>query len=65
MSFTYTQTNGQLLFAVAMTIYIFIAVLYLEERDLVHHFGSQYEEYKETTPAFIPSLWRSHKSASD
>ena len=48
-----------------MTIYIVVSVLYLEEHDLVHQFGSQYEEYKKTTPAFIPSLWRSHKSASD
>ena len=59
------QTTGQLLFAITMTMYIMIAVLCLEERDLVHYFGSKYEEYKKTTPAFIPSLWRSHKLASD
>ncbi|XP_065912758.1 methanethiol S-methyltransferase-like [Dysidea avara] len=57
--------SGQLLFAITMTIYIVVSVLYLEERDLIHQFGSQYEEYKKTTPAFIPSLWRSHKSAND
>ncbi|XP_065912757.1 methanethiol S-methyltransferase-like [Dysidea avara] len=62
---TPTMTTGQLLFAITMTMYIMIAVLCLEERDLVHYFGSKYEEYKKTTPAFIPSLWRSHKLASD
>ncbi|XP_065912756.1 methanethiol S-methyltransferase-like isoform X2 [Dysidea avara] len=55
-------TTSQLLFAITMTIYIVVSVLYLEERDLIHQFGSQYEEYKKTTPAFIPSLWRSHNS---
>ena len=57
-----SQTTSQLLFAITMTIYIVVSVLYLEERDLIHQFGSQYEEYKKTTPAFIPSLWRSHNS---
>jgi len=59
------QSAGQLQFAITMTIYIVVSVLCLEECDLVHHFGSQYEEYQKTTPAFIPSLWRIRKSATD
>lgn len=48
-----TMTMGHLLFAIATTGYILIAVQ-LEERDLTRYFGDQYREYKRRTAAFIP-----------
>jgi protein-S-isoprenylcysteine O-methyltransferase Ste14 len=47
------MTTGHLLFAVATTIYILIAIQ-LEERDLVKYFGEQYKEYRKKTPMLIP-----------
>jgi methanethiol S-methyltransferase len=47
------MTVGHLLFAVATTAYILIAIQ-LEERDLVRHFGDRYRKYRRTTPMLIP-----------
>jgi protein-S-isoprenylcysteine O-methyltransferase Ste14 len=44
---------GHLLFAVATTVYIFIA-LRLEERDLVNHLGGVYEDYRRQVSMIIP-----------
>lgn len=50
---TPAMTVGHLLFSLATTAYILIA-LQLEERDLVRHFGEQYREYRSKTPMLIP-----------
>jgi methanethiol S-methyltransferase len=47
------MTVGHLLFAIATTAYILIAIQ-LEERDLVRHFGDQYREYRRKTSMLIP-----------
>jgi methanethiol S-methyltransferase len=50
---TPTMTVGHLIFAIATTGYILLA-LQLEERDLLARFGRRYEEYRERVPMFIP-----------
>ena len=50
---TPTMTVGHLLFAGVLTVYMVLAAT-IEERDLVAHFGQQYEEYRRTVPMFIP-----------
>ena len=47
------MTAGHLLFAVATTIYILIA-LQLEERDLVGQFGDTYVEYRREVSMVLP-----------
>lgn len=47
------MTVAHLVFAVATTLYILIAIQ-LEERDLVRHHGAAYEAYRKAVPMLIP-----------
>jgi protein-S-isoprenylcysteine O-methyltransferase Ste14 len=52
---TPTMTVAHLVFAVLMTLYIFVAIP-LEERDLVAHFGEQYASYRRRVGGLVPRL---------
>jgi protein-S-isoprenylcysteine O-methyltransferase Ste14 len=49
------MTFAHLLFSVATTAYILLAIQF-EERDLVREYGNAYEEYKQAVPMLVPSL---------
>jgi methanethiol S-methyltransferase len=53
--FTPTMTVAHLVFAIATTAYILVAIQ-LEERDLVAIHGRDYVEYRRRTPMLVPAL---------
>ncbi len=56
-----TMTVAHLVFALATTAYILIAIK-LEEHDLVAAFGERYVSYRRNTPMLIPRLGRRRKA---
>ena len=58
-----TMTLAHLVFALATTAYILIAIQ-LEERDLVDAFGERYVTYRRDTPMLIPRLRRRRRGTT-
>ena len=52
-----TRTVGHLLLAAGMTAYVLIAIRF-EERDLVAHFGREYEDYRGRVGMLVPGVGR-------
>jgi len=50
------MTQGHLLFAAVTTVYIIVAVKYLEERDLRNELGDAYISYQKRVPMLFPFL---------
>ncbi|HXQ71037.1 MAG TPA: NnrU family protein [Pyrinomonadaceae bacterium] len=50
---TPTMTIAHLVFAIATTAYIFIAIQ-LEEKDLIDAYGNDYKRYRDTVPMILP-----------
>ena len=53
---TPVMTMGHLTFSVTTTVYILIAVKFLEEKDLVEVHGKQYEAYQKSVPMLFPFI---------
>ena len=53
---TPVMTLGHIIFSITTTIYIYIAVKLLEEKDLRKFHGEAYEEYQKKVPMLIPFI---------
>ena len=59
-----TMTVAHLVFALATTAYILIAIRF-EERDLTSAFGDHYVAYRRRTPMLVPRLWPTAASSPE
>lgn len=55
------MTLGHLIFSLINTLYILIAVKFLEEKDLRKVFGKEYEVYQKKVPMIIPFIGKKNK----
>lgn len=50
------MTVGHLVFTLTTSIYIFIAVKFLEEKDLEKFYGEEYKNYQKKVPMLVPFI---------
>ena len=60
---TPTMTLAHLVFAIATTAYIVLAIQF-EERDLVHAYGERYRTYQRSVPMLLPRRRRAVETAA-
>ena len=60
---TPVMTFAHLLFSVATTAYILLAIQF-EERDLMRQFGDRYRDYRRSVPMLIPSFRKRNDESS-
>jgi protein-S-isoprenylcysteine O-methyltransferase Ste14 len=51
---TPNMSAGHFLFSITLSAYIYIAIKYLEEKDLEKELGKEYTEYKKSVPMILP-----------
>jgi methanethiol S-methyltransferase len=62
---TPVMTLGHLIFTITTTLYILIAVKFLEEKDLKKMHGKEYEEYQQKVPMIIPVIGKKNRKVHE
>ncbi len=59
------MTLGHFMFAAFMTSYVFIALIFFEEKELVEIHGKSYQEYIDQTPMILPISFKKSEDVEE